>query len=103
MPSEGLKVCAAMNRKKIMGSQRNIASAVIVLALPASRSEVTLGFSNNSLKPEGPPLLLKAKITAANSSTKEKVQMRANSSSENSQRALMKRELSKMSAMGRAA
>src|ERR1700677_659119 len=95
----GLNVCATTNRKKIIGSQRIKASTVSVLALPAFRSEVALGFCNNWPKSDGPLLLLKAKIIAAKNNTEQNVKTRVNSSSENSQRALINRELSKMEAI----
>src|ERR1700733_12818433 len=98
----GLNVCATTNRKKIIGSERIKASTVNVLALPALRSEVALGFSNSWPKYDGPLLLLKEKIIAAKSNTEQKVQTRANSSSENSHRVLMNRELSKIKAMAAA-
>src|SRR5208282_2322219 len=99
MPSRGLNSCAAMNRKKIIGSQRINAMAVRALVLPATRSAVKLGFSNNLPKLAGPALLAKAKTNAARDSSVQNVQMRAKSSSDKSQRALMKRELSSTTAM----
>ena len=44
MPSRELNACAAMNRKKIIGSQRSSDATVRALALPALRSVAELGF-----------------------------------------------------------
>ena len=59
-PSRELNACAAMKRKKIMGSQRINAATVRALALPTLRSVFRLGFWKKPRNSPGPPVEVKA-------------------------------------------
>ena len=59
-PSRELKACAAMKRKKIIGSQRISAATVRALALPILRSVARLGFWKKPRNSPGPPVEVKA-------------------------------------------
>ena len=59
-PSRELNACAAMKRKKIIGSQRINAATVRALALPILRSVARLGFWKNPRNSPGPPVEVKA-------------------------------------------
>src|SRR5436190_11463988 len=92
--SRELNACAITKTKKIIGSHRNHAATVFALAAPALRCVWKFGFSKKPRKSAGPSFAVNAYTSAARNSTVVKLHSRLKSSSENSQRAFIKRGLS---------